>query len=128
MREAYEAQLKQAQRWRTELATEEAALKRLDVAFVAKVDAPMPPGRNEPRTKAEMMMMTSPRKPKRNVRPPSVADKPLRRDDDHNSSAEGAISVEVFQVQCCVIEISPLDCISWHVKAIISISIISHPL
>ena len=37
MREAYEAQLKQAQRWRTELATEEAALKRLDVASVARI-------------------------------------------------------------------------------------------
>eukprot|EP01047_Picozoa_sp_COSAG01_P040145 COSAG01_NODE_3361_length_6199_cov_4.450492_3_plen_485_part_00 len=57
----------------------------------------LPPGRNEPRTKAEMMMMMSPRKPKRNVRPPSVADKPLRRDDhDHNSSAEGGGVIRPF--------------------------------
>ena len=51
VREAYEAQLKQAQRWRAELAKEEAALKRLDAAFVASAASaatgPMPPGRNE---------------------------------------------------------------------------------
>ena len=50
VREAYEAQLKQAQRWRVELATEEAQIKRLDAAF-ATMDVgagkSMPPGRND---------------------------------------------------------------------------------
>jgi hypothetical protein len=38
---------------------------------------------------------------------------------------KGAIIVEVIQVQCSVIEISPLDSIGWHVVALVALAL--HP-